>query len=209
MWWLIGLAGVGVLYWLLQPAKPLRHKHKSITEVIPLLDALRMKVPGGVLIIEHEGSERFIQFAQRSAVIGSEHLLFGFPDAPWSREYFDRVVSRIRDQFGRCRIRETGEAQVPRFAEVDLWGDRDAVVREATALIDLTLEVLGLGPDDRFTAWVSGLEDPDRRTRERQEAFEQLAEKDGFGGWWARRRLGSLAERGGYEPPSAGQDNDP
>ena len=125
-----------------------------------------------MLIIEHEGSERFIQFAQRYEVLGVDEILFGFPDAPWSRQYFDVVTAWLTSKEMPFVIRETGEETTRRFAEVVVRGDAASVTGEVLTLATAASEAMGLDKDALFTVHLEGYNDHARWAWENRELLE-------------------------------------
>jgi hypothetical protein len=102
------------------------------------------------MFIEHEGSDRFVQFAKYQLDNSRTILHFGFPDAPWSRQYFDTIVKMLQTLNISHKI-TTGGAQIHRFAEVDLvLDDLDNTVTIGARIAQAAFEVMGLTENARF-----------------------------------------------------------
>jgi hypothetical protein len=209
MWWLVAVvavlgAGVWVRRWLIAP---IQHRNRALDDAGAFIDSLRLGMVGSVLVLKHDASERFMQLAQRATVVGSERLLYGFPDAPWSRSYFAALLERLEDSGYSYRIRRTDEDLVPRIVEVELWGDRDAVIAEATELLRVTADVLELGPEARFTMTVSGGHDHARWAWDNRAILKEERTRGGVRGWMAQRSLRSLDGREVVQAPPPSEED--
>jgi len=107
---------------------------------------------GFLLFFEHEGSDRFLQFAKYIEGQNRTNLHFGFPLATWSAIYYDQLKEKLVAEGFNCDERETGEEVVTRFLCVDHIRDG----QEAGRLASLALEVLGIDKRDKFTAHYEG-----------------------------------------------------
>lgn len=146
--------GAASWWWFVTSRKP--HRHRNLTSdrfswlIRGLVETMR---DGSVLVIEHEGSDRFTQFARYSEPSGEVVLSFGFPDAGWSSGYFEEL-KRVFSQHGiDYTIAETGDAATPRFMEVECRGD---VVESGARLARLAFEVMGAGKNARFCGYLKG-----------------------------------------------------
>jgi hypothetical protein len=102
------------------------------------------------MFIEHEGSDRFVQFAKYQLDNSRTILHFGFPDAPWSRQYFDAIV-KVLEKLDVGHKITTGEAQIHRFVEVDLaLDDIENTVSIGARIAKAAFEVMGLSENARF-----------------------------------------------------------
>lgn len=210
MWWVIsaGLLVLGFVAWS-KRADSTRTRHQRLEDIPARLEALFQCRFGSVLVIQHEGSERFIQFAQRSDVVGSEHLLYGFPDAPWSRSYFPDLLARLRAENWDYEVRAAAVGAVTRFVEVHLLGERDRVISDAMRLARLTTVVLQLPATACYSISLLGSIDHARYAWENKAALEQQAQKSGVAGWAARHSLKAL--EGGdvkQDPRAPGEEDD-
>ena len=97
-----------------------------------------------LLVIRHPASEVFVQFVKRQTA-SSYVLGFGFPDAGWSRAYFDAVARAVTDAGLNHEIVSTGDAAVPRFLEVEIGPDEPD---QAVRLANLAFDAMGV---DRST----------------------------------------------------------
>jgi hypothetical protein len=147
------LVAGGVLFHRLG-RRPVYHSGQRAEAFPRFLAALDAESPdGAVLVIEHEGTERFVQFAKYVEEPEDPVILLGFPDAPWSRAFYEPVRERltaagfdVSESFG------TGDA-VPRFLDV---GGLPDPARAAEAAV-LAFDVMGIGTGATFTlSWPGG-----------------------------------------------------
>jgi hypothetical protein len=107
---------------------------------------------GFLLFFEHEGSNRFLQFAKYIESPFRRNLHFGFLLAPWSVNYYATLKDRLTAEGFRCVEREAGEGMVEKFLCVDYITNG----KEGGRLASLALDVLGIGENDKFTAHYEG-----------------------------------------------------
>jgi hypothetical protein len=91
---------------------------------------------GFLLFFEHEGSNRFLQFAKYIESPSRRNLHFGFPLAPWSVDYYAALKDRLTAEGFRCVEREAGEGMVERFLCVDYISDGKEGGRLASLAFD-------------------------------------------------------------------------
>jgi hypothetical protein len=133
--------------------QPARHKRQRREDLSRFLNHwAEYGDDGAVLIIEHETSERFLQFAKSRRRDGKWDLSFAFPDAPWSRPYYPNVRELLDLQGIRFEEIETGEGPTTRFLRV---GELDGAL-EALAVLDAALEGLELGPEATYVVQFEG-----------------------------------------------------
>src|SRR5882762_3616892 len=84
---------------------------------------------GSLLFFEHEGSDRFLQFAKYIESPSGRNLHFGFPLAPWSTAYYATLKAKLTAAGFRCSEKETGEGEVERFLCVDYLESADEAAR--------------------------------------------------------------------------------
>lgn len=150
------LTAAGGWWWFYQSKKPYYHRNLKSDRFAWLLkglaDTMRQE---SVLMIEHQGSDRFIQFIKSGSPSG-ECLGFAFPDAPWSRNYFDPLVAALSKEGFAVAVSETGDDQVPRFIEVELHGSQADQIDLALRVAETARQVMSLGKDELFTAHFRG-----------------------------------------------------
>ena len=156
---------------------------------------VRQSTTGSVLIIQHEGSERFLQFVQRSESLETSRLLFGFPDAPWSRRSFAAVVSALAQAGFECQITETDNPITLRFAELIVEEPCDAGSLIAAKVARVAATAMGLDETARFTIHLEGGTDIDRWAWENQAGLERQLAAGGFPGRLAAKRLAAVNRR--------------
>jgi hypothetical protein len=173
---------VGYLLFVYWGSKPVYHRDRTMAELGPLMDAVLQAGVGSVMIVQHESSERFVQFAQRSEVLGVNHLVFGFPDAPWSRRYFEPVAEHLDRNGIQYRIVETGEEPTRRFIKVDIEGSSDTARDRATDVARVAANAMGLPAEAKFTVHVDGTSDHARWAWDNRDHLESLRSQGGFQG---------------------------
>jgi hypothetical protein len=80
-------------FWLSQP---LYHKGKTVSDFPRYIQRyIELGAEGAFLKIKHESSARFIQYVkyQEGADI---FLRLGLPNALWSRNYYEKVISELK-----------------------------------------------------------------------------------------------------------------
>jgi len=151
MWYLIALFVVLLIIVIWWMRRPLYHRNIKSEEFKKYLGGfLSQCSEGSLMFIEHEDSDRFVQFAKYQLDNSRTILHFGFPDAPWSRQYFDTIVNMLQTLDISHKI-TTGEAQIQRFVEVDLvLDDLENTVSIGARIAQATFEVMGLTENARF-----------------------------------------------------------
>lgn len=156
--------------------QPARHKRQRRHDLPRFLDQwVKYGCAGAVLMIEHETSERFLQFTKSLASDGEWDLSFDFPDAPWSRAYYPNMCAILDLRGFRFEEIETGEGPTTRFLRVGELGGAS----EALAVLDAALEGLELGPEATYVVQLMGPYDV-------QQAHKDW--KDRMTAWQGRQR---------------------
>lgn len=126
-WALIAAAAFAAFMILLHVLDMFPDVHRKIPQLdleIYLDILLRSGFEGGFIVIRVPKDPRFIQFARRYE--GHPGLELGFPNAPWSREYF-RVLQHVLQRHGipyfTKRMAEEGEEPVTEFLYVNTGED--------------------------------------------------------------------------------------
>ena len=211
MVWLLAAAALGLfanfgVRWL---SRPIVYRRRA-DAMSDMVEMPRMSGAGSVLRVEHEGSGRFIQFVQRSDTLGIDDILFGFPDAPWSRPFFDDMRRRLGANGIEFVIRETGRADTRRFLEVPISGNDESVTLAATDLIGIAMDALDLPEGAVFEVHVDGAPDHAKwawRTRDHLESLKAQGGLRGRAASWSLsqlkgRKVDRRRERGGRHPDS-------
>jgi hypothetical protein len=111
---------------------------------------------GSLMFIDHQDSERFVQFAKNCSDQRQTILHFGFPDAPWSREYLDPLAKKFQTLGIDFKI-TTGEGLIHRFLEIDLEKeDLENKISEGAHIARATFEVMGLDESARYRIYFKG-----------------------------------------------------
>ena len=160
MLWLLG--GVVVLalllvWWL---RTPVYHRRVSSQTFERFLRGLANQVSdGGLVFICHDASGAFVQFARYTEKEGTI-LRFAFPDAPWSKPHFDRVLADLQALGLPVKVAATGDQQVSRFLEVDLLMSEGDAISKAGKIARLAFRSMGSAEEDTYTVHYEGDLDP-------------------------------------------------
>jgi hypothetical protein len=93
-------------------------------------------------------SDRFVQFAKYILENGEYGIWLGFPRAPWSQPYYDKLREELRRADFELETQETGEKVVSEFTLVDCGAD----VERAMQLVEIVfVRVFGSGPAVRLS----------------------------------------------------------
>lgn len=153
--WALGVVVVvGFLWWM---SRSPRYRSIKLNDLPRFFSSFAdTAAVGSLMFIHHEGSDKFIQFAKSREGDGRVNLKFSFPDAPWSRSYFDKVVLGLSQTGMSYHIEETtDEPKVRRFVTVNFIQDAQQVLLVASTALD-ALDVL----DQPFRVVFEGVVDP-------------------------------------------------
>jgi hypothetical protein len=199
IWIIVALSvvagAVGALYLL---NGPLFHRNRELAFVEEFARTFASMAQGSVLIVEHDGSDRFLQF-RKPADTGTalQNIVFGFPDVKWSRGYFDSVVAALRSEgFTFDVTAQPNDAGPPvRFAEAFLYGDREGIGREARRLATTVAPAIEFDEAARFTFHIEGSEDPAIGRRLKETTWVAMAESESaVARFYGRRQLKKLRQ---------------
>jgi len=163
--------------------------------------ALAAQPQGSVLIMDHKGSERFLQF-RKPADTGTveQAIVFGFPEVEWTRSFFADVVALVGESglpYEVVSRRADGEST--RFLEVTLYGDRASLGRQVLSLVSPILQGLGFDQDDRFTFHIDGSYwDPELSARVETDFWQAAAREAPTE--WLKRYADRKAKLGRVDP---------
>jgi hypothetical protein len=116
---LIVVAGILVYLFLLRPAPPWVLKKVKLSQLEPtFLYVIERMAKGTVVIIEEPRTRNFVQFYKDTSDTGDPALVFSFPDAPWSRFYFETLLRDVTSRGVAHRIVDTPTLETPRFLEL-------------------------------------------------------------------------------------------
>ncbi len=128
--------------------RPVRQRINNLDELKRFLKNLIGEfIEGSVLIVEDRKTKRFIQFAKRAKVI----LHFGFPDAPWSRNYFKRVEDVFKKNNIQYTINTTGENVVTRFLDIEI-----IKIDEGVEIAKKAFSAMDIPKNGNFRAYYKG-----------------------------------------------------
>ena len=139
------------LFFIWWANRPLYHRNVKSNEferyLKGFLDQMR---PGSLMFIHHESSDRFVQYAKYESEDLKSILNCGFPDAPWSRPYFDNVAAMLQENHINYHIVKT-EGIVNQFIVVDIVSDNtDYAAKSAAGLANKIFKVMGLDEDAHY-----------------------------------------------------------
>ncbi len=156
MWFVIAsiiiILFIVLIWWIQHPLYYRNVKSEGFEKY--LKNFLSQCADGSLMFIEHAGSVRFVQFAIRN----NSHIIlhFGFPDAPWSREYFAPVMKQLQTLKIDYNV-TTCEGPTRRFLEVYLSLDDQAKAASVGAQIArVAFEAMGLTESARFKIHYEG-----------------------------------------------------
>jgi hypothetical protein len=157
MWYLIALIVILLLVFVWWIQRPLYHRRVRPEEFERFLgEFLNQGAEGSLLFIQHENSPRFVQFAKYCSNQGQTILHFGFPDAPWSRQYFDPLAKTFQTLGIEFNI-TTGEGLIHKFLEIDLEKeDLQNKILMGAHLARVAFKVMGVGENERFKVQFKG-----------------------------------------------------
>lgn len=113
----------------------------------PLRQLLTCELENAFLSVRPKFShERFLQFARYELCEGQRGLELAFPNAPWSENYFPRVVTAASTQ-GLIYDIEESEGDVARFVFVKFGDSADSAAAFAKSIL---VEMFDYAPDYKF-----------------------------------------------------------
>ncbi len=172
MIWIIISIVLGIILFIWYMRRPYYHRGVKQNELERFIRGLMDQCDdGSLLFIEHENSDRFIQFAKYETKKIGTILHFGFPDAPWSREYFKRMVIELQDAGMDYSIQSTGEESVRRFIDVDIEATKiNSIEKRGAKLAQIAFRAMGLGQNEKYRVRY----DADLSPRAFHNAMEQI-----------------------------------
>lgn len=200
---LLALLLLGVAWLWIVGRRPAYYLHRSLGAFEPALRQLAevMKI-GAVYVIEQEGSPHFLQFVRRE-----EGVRFGFPDAPWSRPFFEPVARSLAEAGVPTEVVPTADAVTARFLHADLHGTAAEIGAAAIRVARLAAAAMGLGEEAAYRGHYEGSYDPLAYLAQVEPPYERLArEGPAPVRWfyaWHLRSLRKAAGRPGPGPPAA------
>ena len=138
-----------LLHWYLK--QPIHHKIKRLQIKKYVDDFLLQLGNGAILIINHKKSNKFIQFA-KYIDNNITNLTFGFPNAPWSKSYYPKVISVLKEKGYTIEEENINTEPVTSFIRIDFIKNSD----EATKIAYLALDIMEINPDEELSATLQG-----------------------------------------------------
>jgi len=151
MIWIAVIIGIVAIAYLIAN-RTIHYKAITFEDFPRFLASLMVQFSdGGLLFFEHEGSERSMQFV-KYIKDGKESLHFSFPEAPWSRDFFEGVKQRLLDEKIVFSIVKTDREPTKAFLDV---ADIPSI-EQAVAISKLAMSAMNLSLHDTFTAYFRG-----------------------------------------------------
>lgn len=152
---LVSLLAVAAVLWQVGK-RPVRHRVRSHHDLLRLFTTFELgAATGGLLLFDHDGSGRFLQFSMVDGAQPRSSIAFGFPHAAWSHGCYTPMQTAL-EAAGFAVVERLGSDGM-RFLDVD-----DLDVPRAVALTRIAWGVLGVadmaGVRARFEGPVSTLE---------------------------------------------------
>jgi hypothetical protein len=119
---------------------------------------LRRGHDGGFMVISERRSGRFVQLRKYVHRKGEFGLELGFPNAPWSATYYDRVLKLIEDDAIPVVVQPTNDAPVTEFLLADFGRDTE---RLASIVSRIFYEIFDTPKDRRFRVKAEGIDAKD------------------------------------------------
>ena len=116
--------------------------------------ALRHCLDRGMMVVSARGTEHQVLLRKYIRLFGDRGLVFGFPDAQWSRQYIPRLCSELDARSIRFRKANEPYGQVNVVLHVDCGQDLDGVadlVRYCFLDFSSLIRVSALNPFRRST----------------------------------------------------------
>ena len=131
--------------------KPIYYKNVQTNEFEKYVKAfLNQSKTGSLIFIQHESSDRFVQFAKYESKDLRPILNFGFPDAPWSRTYFDNVLVMLQENHIDYETMKA-ERMVNQFIYVNIASDNaDYAAKTATNLAIKVFKAMDLDEEAHY-----------------------------------------------------------
>jgi len=128
---------------------------------------------GSVLLIKHEGSNKFIQFAKYGDK-KNDVLRYGFPCARWSQNYFDNVKKRLVEKNLNVQVQPTGNDHIKSFLEIDFLDLSDGGIDVMVDVARTTFQALAIPDTERYKINFSGA----RSANYEQEIVERVVQDE-------------------------------
>ena len=161
----------GFIKWM---SRPLRHRVKNLDELERFLQGLIIQgAEGSILIVKDKKTKMFVQFVK----LGKKNramLHFGFPDAPWSRRYFQEVEDAFKIRNIQYSINQTGEDVVTKFLDIDI-----VKIDKAVKIAKIAFNAMHIPPSGHFQAYYEGDLDEDYLKELKQEFHRARKKKKG------------------------------
>lgn len=161
----------GIIYWL---NKPLRYHIVEIQDFSPFLDTLyNDSTDGGILVLKHKKSKKFIQFALYEKQGQQRNLHFGFPDTEWSRKFFTRMQDVFDQNNIHYSLKKTGDYPTTQFLHINFIQN----VEMAMNIVKLALLALNLPEKGKYIVHIHAHSNDEAIERTKAE-FAELKQKN-------------------------------
>jgi len=131
--------------------RPYRHKRAAADDLGKLFKVLLYRgYDGGLMFIEAPGRKRFLQFRKYIKSKSNVGIEFGFPLAPWSGEYYEKLKESLERREIDYSIAGAGGRVTTEFLLIDLQQDVGKGVEVARLILG---EVFGLMPEETISLY--------------------------------------------------------
>ena len=149
-------AGVGLGWWLLQPAERSYHTGQQQADFPPFLHGTCVMTEGSILNLQHEGSPHQLRFREVRLGGGRHGLRLEIPDTPAARECVGCLRERLTAAgFTSSHVKPLSPwwpAQGLILVAID-----QLTAVEAFRAAEVARDAMGLSPDARFTIHYEGM----------------------------------------------------
>lgn len=113
----------------------------------PIEDLLKRGFNGGTLIIDHAGSNKFVQFQKYIREKGDYGIRMDFPDASWSHSFVTPLKMYCdKKEIKTCTRSGVTEKELS-FLEIDFGKDVDVSYAAVKHIFE---EIIGLGGNEKY-----------------------------------------------------------
>ena len=165
IWWIVCfflIVAIFAVWWI---KRPYYHRGVERHEFDRFFRTLiEFCADNSLLFIEHEGSKRFIQYAKYVQDEFNKTINFGFPDAPWSRDYIKPLIKALEASGIDYDIQSTNDESglVPRFVDVNInANDIEDTIKKCDLIARIAFEAMGLTHADKFRIYFEAEHDKD------------------------------------------------
>lgn len=158
IWVLIICIVVLLLYWLSN--RPNYYKNRDSSDFKKFIEGLiRQGIHGTLLFIKHKNSNKFVQFAKYITEDNEILISFGFPDAKWSRKYFNLIRRAFENEGIKYKITKVGDDKefVRQYIDIDNYvKDIKKTAEELSFVAEIVFREMDIDKNDKYTIHFKG-----------------------------------------------------